>query len=276
MDLAAFFAETAASIEASDSPEFPGFPVSRHPSGNGQVPEDKAISRVSRISRQEKGGNGFYENKKPQAGAGVRASVRTRDPYIEEREIREQREMPAGSDTYISRSLSRKREKERETGNSNPLPAALDSDEANERAAIMEFDGGLPRAEAEALARSHASRPSSLGAVAGWRAGLASLSASRIPCPGYTPEGWASVYDRALAFLDTFGDQAEALGWTTLRLFGVHPEAGTIRPDACGGLVLPIGGLVRAITAATISFGHLTHREMPGRPQGIPIWDFGR
>ncbi|TXM66526.1 hypothetical protein FV226_23410 [Methylobacterium sp. WL12] len=102
------------------------------------------------------------------------------------------------------------------------------------------------------------------------------MSASRIPCPGYTLEGWASVHARALAFLDTFGDQAEALGWTTPRLFNVHPEAGTIRVDACGGLVLPIGGPVRAITAATISFGHLTHREMPGRPQGIPIWDFGR
>ncbi|TXM63790.1 hypothetical protein FV226_27265 [Methylobacterium sp. WL12] len=102
------------------------------------------------------------------------------------------------------------------------------------------------------------------------------MSPDRIPCPGYTATGWASVHARALAFLDTFGDQAEALGWTTPRLFGVHAEIGIIRTDACGGLVLPIGGPVRAITAATISFGHLTHREMPGRPQGIPIWDFGR
>ncbi|TXN73454.1 hypothetical protein FV230_01230 [Methylobacterium sp. WL6] len=102
------------------------------------------------------------------------------------------------------------------------------------------------------------------------------MSASRAPCPGYTPEGWALVHARALAFLDAFGDQAEALGWTAHRLFGVHPEAGIIRVDACGGLVLPIGGPVRAITAATISFGHLTHRDMPGRPQGVPVWGVGQ
>ena len=109
-----------------------------------------------------------------------------------------------------------------------------------------------------------------------WRLAFAALSPDRIPCPGYTSTGWASVHARVLAFLDTFGDQAEALGWTAPRLFNVHPEIGVIRPDACGGLVLPIGGPVRAITAATISFGHLTHRDMPGRAQGVLVWDFGR
>lgn len=109
-----------------------------------------------------------------------------------------------------------------------------------------------------------------------WRAGLESLQPDRAPCPDFRGSEWPRVLARALAFLDTFGAQAEALGWTAPRLFGVHPEIGIVRVDYCGGLVLPIGGTVRAITATEISFGHLTHRTKPGRPEGIPIWEFGR
>ncbi|MCJ2052008.1 hypothetical protein [Methylobacterium sp. J-070] len=109
-----------------------------------------------------------------------------------------------------------------------------------------------------------------------WRSGLSRLSAERPPCPGYRGDEWIAVFRRALGFLDTFGAQAEALGWTAVRLFGVHPEAGIIRVDACGGLVLPVSGLVRAITATEISFGHLTHREKPGQPEGVPWWEFGQ
>lgn len=109
-----------------------------------------------------------------------------------------------------------------------------------------------------------------------WRSALADLSPERIPCPGYRPEEWVRTLARALDFLDRFGPQAEALGWTASRLFGVHPTAGIVRVDACGALVLPVGGAVRAITATEVSFGHLTHREKPGQPQGVPIWEFDR
>lgn len=109
-----------------------------------------------------------------------------------------------------------------------------------------------------------------------WRAALNQLDPERDPCPGYRGSEWPQVYARALAFLDTFGAQAEALGWTAPRLFGVHPEAGIGRVDSCGALVLPIGGPVRAITATEIIFGHLTHRAKPGQPEGAPIWEFGR
>ena len=108
-----------------------------------------------------------------------------------------------------------------------------------------------------------------------WRRGLASLSPDRPPCPDYRGDEWARTLARALNFLDTFGVQAEALGWTTTRLFGVHPEAGIVRVDACGGLVLP-GGAVRAITATEIRLGHLTHYWKPYRLAGIPIWELGR
>lgn len=109
-----------------------------------------------------------------------------------------------------------------------------------------------------------------------WRYALACLSPATAPCPGYRGEEWARTLARANAFLDVFGQQAEALGWTSSRLFGVHPGAGIIRVDACGALVLPISGEVRAITASEIAFGHLTHRDKPGQPQGVPWWEFGR
>jgi len=112
--------------------------------------------------------------------------------------------------------------------------------------------------------------------LAKWRSALSELSSERIPCPGYRPEEWARTLARALDFLDRFGPQAEALGWTAVRLFGVHPVAGIVRVDTCGALVLPSAGAVRAITATEVSFGHLTYREKPGQPQGVPIWDFAR
>ncbi|MCJ2087124.1 hypothetical protein MKK88_14170 [Methylobacterium sp. E-005] len=109
-----------------------------------------------------------------------------------------------------------------------------------------------------------------------WRSALTGLNADRAPCPGYRADEWPRTLARALSFIDTFGVQAEALGWTAVRLFGIHPEAGIVRVDACGALVLPISGPVRAITAIEVRFGHLTYREKPGQPQGIPWWEFGR
>ena len=114
------------------------------------------------------------------------------------------------------------------------------------------------------------------GELRKWRAGLAELSPDQPPCPGYRSDEWPRTLSRALAFLDTFGPPAEALGWTAARLFGVHPTAGIVRVDACGALVLPISGEVRAITATEIRFGHLTHREKPGQPAGVPWWELPR
>lgn len=109
-----------------------------------------------------------------------------------------------------------------------------------------------------------------------WRACLSALSPDSPPCPGYRLDEWPRTLSRALAFLDTFGPQAEALGWTAPRLFGVHREAGIVRTDACGALVLPICGEPRAITATEVSFGHLTYRVKPGQPVGVPWWEWGR
>jgi len=68
-----------------------------------------------------------------------------------------------------------------------------------------------------------------------------------------------------------------SLGWTTLDLFGVHPEAGAIRPDYCGALVLS-DAKITAITANRMAFVNTAHyRDTPGRPSGaVPLWTFGR
>lgn len=136
-------------------------------------------------------------------------------------------------------------------------------------------------AEAQALTETaiapanNVSRSATDG-LAFWRAGLARLNPHERPCPDYRGDEWSAVYARVLTFLDQFGEQAEALGWTAARLFNVHPRIGAVRVDHCGALVLPIGGAVRAITATQVSFGHLTHREKPGQPQEVLIWRFGR
>ncbi|WP_187193356.1 hypothetical protein [Methylobacterium sp. WL1] len=242
MDLAAFFAETAEAVrpqpEQPAKNKFPGFPVSRDAHGNGQDTEDKNISRISRISRSQNRDQVSDLSQATQARVRAGASGRARDTYANPREMREQREKPSKSCTYISRSLSIKREKEEETGNPGSLPVG---------------DG-----------------------LTHWRAGLARLDPEQPPCPDYRGGEWPRVYARALAFLDQFGLQAEALGWTASRLFGVHEAAGIIRVDACGALVLPTSGAVRAITATEVSFGHLTHRMKFGQPAGIPWWEFGR
>lgn len=151
-------------------------------------------------------------------------------------------------------------------------PAAYD-----ERAAFLEYECGLPRAEAEAQARADVGEmPSGGSLVAEWYAAIARLDFDRAPCPGYRGDEWTRIRSRALAFLDHFGEQAVSLGWTAPRLFGIHPDAGAVRVDACGALMIGPNGEVRAITADTVSFGHLVYRTKPGQPEGVPVWRFGR
>lgn len=191
----------------------------------------------------------------------------------------------------LSHSLVGNREVSGKSERIAALPADLTPDEAaafDERAAFLEYDCGLSRADAERQARAElrlgtaaptpptATRLPERDGLGLWRAALERLSPHEAPCPGYRVEEWPRTLSRALAFIETFGKQAEALGWTAPRLFGVHPQVGIVRVDCCGALVLPIGGAVRAITADEISFGHLTHRAKSGQAEGVPIWSFGR
>lgn len=306
MDLASLFNRTAEAFASPKAPEFPAVPVFPEDSGNGQALENNIISRSSRISRQPAEGGVKSEPKSAQAGAGAGERAGARDHADGEREIREIREKLAGSDTCFSRSPSKKLKIERETGNPPGLRALLtlasDPDRQlafDERAAFLEYECGLSRAEAEATAANEilpelpaqpqatASQPEAAPGrnsfspddagllLRSWHAGLASLSPSQAPCRDYRGDDWSRVYNDALAFLDTFGSQAEALGWQTSELWGVHPDLGTIRVDHCGALVLG-SGPVRAITADAVYFNGGAYRRKPGHYPGVPIWEVRR
>jgi hypothetical protein len=92
-------------------------------------------------------------------------------------------------------------------------------DRFEELAAILEFDEGLPRAEAEALAdrdTREAERDASPYASA-----LAALPAQ---CPAYVSEDrWHQAIIDATAFATEWGPEAQALGWTEPELLGLHP-----------------------------------------------------
>ncbi|MBF0400561.1 MAG: hypothetical protein HQL90_07305 [Magnetococcales bacterium] len=88
-------------------------------------------------------------------------------------------------------------------------------DDFEERAAIIEFDGGIPRQWAEGLARlCTMPRPS-----------------------GFDPKRWAGIVHVAGAFADRWAVTAAELGWTTGQVFGVHLDSPTKRFDAAGLLM---------------------------------------
>lgn len=110
-----------------------------------------------------------------------------------------------------------------------------------------------------------------------WRKAFIDLRPSVVPCPGFTLQSWGGAHEAGIDFLDRWADEAAALGWTTLDLFGVHPEAGAIRSDFCGAMALSTER-VSAITDKHMQFGNMTfYRDKPGKPNGaVPLWLFGR
>jgi hypothetical protein len=95
-----------------------------------------------------------------------------------------------------------------------------------ERAAILEFDQGLSRAEAEVIAH----REMAAGVYDDVRAErdpgpyATVLRALRAECPPYLPEGrWRQTIADARTFVSEWGEQAQAFGWTEHELFGLHP-----------------------------------------------------
>jgi hypothetical protein len=102
-----------------------------------------------------------------------------------------------------------------------------------ERAAILEYEAGLPRDWAEKFARQLIDGP-----------------------PGdFSPMRWQAAIDGALRFVDQWGREAYMLGWRFEDLFGLHPVAPAARYDCRGlGWLLGDGGQVVAIddSSATI------------------------
>jgi hypothetical protein len=120
----------------------------------------------------------------------------------------------------------------------------------DERAAIIEFDGGASRTWAEALAQLDPARP---------------------PCD--TPaERWLQFIDDCGRFIDDgWAPCAEALGWTPLDLFGYDRAKPFSRITRAGLLWLLDGRKLLALATnaaaiATRSGGTLTYRRCPHEP----------
>jgi hypothetical protein len=150
-------------------------------------------------------------------------------------------------------------------------------DRFEERAAILEFDEGLSRAEAEAIAR----REMMAGVYDDMQAArdpvsyASALAVLRAECPAYVDAAdWQQAIEDGHRFVTQWGKQAEALGWAPADLFGLHipPEKPApnyrrlSRCDQTGLIWLLHGRPVIALTetAATIlatSGANLTYRR---------------
>jgi hypothetical protein len=111
----------------------------------------------------------------------------------------------------------------------NPVPIRLEtttdvwSDAEEERAAMVEYDGGAPRSWAEALARLDPTRPPSDMSAKRWLRFIED-------CGRFLDDGWAA--------------RAAAFGWEPLHLFGCDRERWYARLDHLGLLWRVNGGRV--------------------------------
>jgi hypothetical protein len=128
-----------------------------------------------------------------------------------------------------------------------------------ERAAIVEYDGGIPRA---------------------WAEGFALLDPVRPPAH-VPPHRWRRLIDDVGLFLDSpFCAVAAALGWTAFDLFGADRDRPFARIDQLGLLWLLNGDRLDMLTndAATIvrrSGARQTWRRTPAGPGQVLAWEVG-
>jgi hypothetical protein len=140
-----------------------------------------------------------------------------------------------------------------------PLPANW-SEVEQERAAIIEYDGGAPRAWAEALARLDPAKP---------------------PCD-IPPDRWVRFIDDCGRFLDAWAHYTLALGWTPLDLFGCDRERPWERIDQQGLLWLINGNSLVALSAESAIVEILpdrreTYRRRALEPGRVVLtWDLQR
>lgn len=112
------------------------------------------------------------------------------------------------------------------TENSITAEKRDDPDNLAERAAVMEYEAGMPRAWADAFA-TIVHGPNRFAD---------------------NPARWQSVVDGALVFADQWAGKAHSLGWTVDELFGLDPVAPAARLDHRGlAFLLGNGSRVVAI-----------------------------
>ena len=147
--------------------------------------------------------------------------------------------------------------------NSAPSVAARDhaveiwGEAEAERAAIVEYDGGIPRAWAEGFARLDPERPP-----------------SDVPL-----KRWQCFIDDVGRFLDSpFCAVAAALGWGPHDLFGCDRNRPFARIDHAGLLWLLNGDKLIALTENTATIerrtgARQTYRRKPNEPARMLVWE---
>lgn len=130
------------------------------------------------------------------------------------------------------------------------------SPDFEERAAIVEHAGGVPREWAEGFARL-----------------------CTMPAPAHLlPARWQQIVDDAGGFIDRWAGKAAALGWRTVDVFGVHAGRPEARYDCAGVVALIQGREVVAITADSARLrcrdgSLMTYRRHPiTDPHTVAIW----
>jgi hypothetical protein len=143
----------------------------------------------------------------------------------------------------------------------NPSGAGVGADAwgatQEERAGIVEYDGGVPRAWAEGFARLDPDHP-----------------------PGDVPlQRWQTFVDDCARFLDGgWAKKAAALGWGPLDLFGTDRERPLARIDHAGLLWLLNGARLVALAENTVTMEtntgtRQTYRRKPNEPGRVLAWD---
>lgn len=123
-----------------------------------------------------------------------------------------------------------------------------------ERAAVVEYQAGVPREWVEGYSR------------------LQCLP----PPPDISPKRWQQIIDDGGRFLDQWADQANRLGWTTLEVFGISLRAPEQRLDM-RGLVPALGGhriIMLTAVAATIEVQRNRQLRVFRKSEdgAVPIW----
>lgn len=85
-----------------------------------------------------------------------------------------------------------------------------------------------------------------------WAAGLSAMS--KKPCPiSVEAKRWLQLQRDAQRFVDQWGQQSAALGWSTLDIFGCHPTNPEHRFDQMGLIWIIAGAEIIAISAEVAS-----------------------
>src|SRR5262249_41508050 len=97
-------------------------------------------------------------------------------------------------------------------------------------------------------------------------------------CAGYRLGNWPRVHRVIAAFLaGPFAKLAVDAGWTELELFGVHPDVGVARPNACGALLTnAYGSPVTQVTPQLIRFanGLAVYKAKLSVGNSVAVWDY--